>query len=183
MLRNFRKPLVIMTPKSLLRHPIAKSPAAEFQGDWQFKRIKSDPAMETDTAADKKIKRLVLCSGKVAYDLIQKRDEEKLDDVSIVRIEQLYPFPGDPLAIRLKRMTNLESVVWCQEEPSNNGSWFFVENRIENSLRSAGFETMRPIYAGRDAAASPATGFAKRHQQQQEALVAEALGLPEPKSK
>jgi len=183
MLRNFRKPMVIMTPKSLLRHPMAKSAASEFQGDWQFKRIKSDPAMETDTAADAKIKRLVLCSGKVAYDLIQKRDEEKLDDVSIVRIEQLYPFPGEPLAVRLKRMINLESVVWCQEEPCNNGSWFFVESRIEKSLRHAGFETMRPVYAGRDEAASPATGFAKRHQQQQQALVAEALGLSSPKSK
>ena len=177
MLRTFRKPLVIMTPKSLLRHPLAKSPAAEFQGDWQFKRIKSDTAMETDTAADKKIKRLVLCSGKVAYDLLEKRDAEGLKDVSIVRIEQLYPFPGDPLAVRLKRMTNLKEVIWCQEEPKNNGSWFFVENQIEASLTKAGHDGMRPKYAGRDAAASPATGLAKRHVQQQEALVADALGL------
>jgi 2-oxoglutarate dehydrogenase E1 component len=180
MLRNFRKPLVIMTPKSLLRHPMAKSPAEEFMGEWQFKRIKSDPAMETDTAADAKIKRLVLCSGKVAYDLIQKRDEEKLKDVSIVRIEQLYPFPGEPLAVRLERLTNLKDVVWCQEEPKNNGSWFFVQERIEKALDAAGHKGMRPIYAGRDAAASPATGFAKRHQMQQEGLVAEALGLSNP---
>ena len=177
MLRSFRKPLVIMTPKSLLRHPMAKSPREEFQGDWQFKRIKSDPAMETDTAADAKIKRLVLCSGKVAYDLLEKRDAEGLKDVSIVRIEQLYPFPGDPLAVRLKRMTNLESVVWCQEEPKNNGSWFFVQNQIEDSLTSAGHTGMRPVYAGRAASASPATGLAKRHAEQQEALVADALGL------
>ena len=177
MLRSFRKPLVIMTPKSLLRHPMAKSPREEFLGDWQFKRIKSDPAMETDTAADKKIKRLVLCSGKVAYDLFEKRDAEGLEDVSIVRIEQLYPFPGDPLAVRLKRMTNLEQVVWCQEEPKNNGSWFFVENQIEESLTKAGHDGMRPFYAGREAAASPATGLAKRHAQQQDQLVAEALGL------
>ena len=182
MLRPFRKPMVIMTPKSLLRHPMAKSPAAEFMGDWQFKRIKSDPAMETDTAADKHIKRLVLCSGKVAYDLIQKRDEEKLTDVSIIRIEQLYPFPGDPLAVRLMRLTNLQDVVWCQEEPHNNGSWFFVQNRIEAALNAAGHEGKRPIYAGREEAASPATGFAKRHQQQQEALVAEALGISSKKS-
>jgi len=91
--------------------------------------------------------------------------------------------PKSLLAVRLKRMINLESVVWCQEEPCNNGSWFFVESRIEKSLRHAGFETMRPVYAGRDEAASPATGFAKRHQQQQQALVAEALGLSSPKSK
>ena len=173
MLRTFRKPLVIMTPKSLLRHPLAKSPKEEFLGDWQFKRIKSD----TTEIDDNKIRRLVLCSGKVAYDLIEKRDAEQVKDVSIVRIEQLYPFPGDPLAVRLKRMTNLESVVWCQEEPRNNGSWFFVQNQIEDALTASGHAGMRPIYAGRDPAASPATGLAKRHTQQQEALVAAALGL------
>ncbi|EAQ30551.1 2-oxoglutarate dehydrogenase, E1 component [Erythrobacter sp. NAP1] len=177
MLRSFRKPLVIMSPKSLLRHPMAKSPREEFLGDWQFKRIKSDPSMEPATADDKKIKRLVLCSGKVAYDLIEKRDAEKLKDVSIVRIEQLYPFPGDPLAVRLKRMTNLEEVIWCQEEPKNNGSWFFVQNQIEDALTAAGHEGKRPQYAGREAAASPATGLAKRHVEQQEKLVADALGL------
>ncbi len=173
MLRPFRKPMVIMTPKSLLRHPMAKSPKEEFLGDNHFMRIKSDL---TDID-DQKVKRLVLCSGKVAYDLMEARDEAKLKDVSIVRIEQLYPFPGDPLSIRLKRMTNLESVVWCQEEPKNNGSWFFVNHQIEDSLTKAGHAGMRPSYAGRDAAASPATGLAKRHKQQQEQLVAEALGL------
>ncbi|WP_108787707.1 2-oxoglutarate dehydrogenase E1 component [Erythrobacter sp. Alg231-14] len=173
MLRPFRKPLVIMTPKSLLRHPLAKSPREEFQGDWQFKRIKSD----ITEISDEKIKRLVLCSGKVYYDLYEKREEMGLKDVSIVRIEQLYPFPGDPLALRLKRMTNLETVVWCQEEPKNNGSWFFVQNQIEDSLTHGGHDGMRPVYAGRDAAASPATGLAKRHAQQQAALVADALGI------
>ena len=177
MLRSFRKPLVIMTPKSLLRHPLAKSPREEFLGDWQFKRIKSDPAMEPDSPADDKIKRLVLCSGKVAYDLIEERDAKGLDDVSIVRIEQLYPFPGDPLALRLSRMKNLETLVWCQEEPRNNGAWFFVECQIEESLTNGGHAGKRPVYAGRDAAASPATGLASRHKAQQEQLVAEALGL------
>ena len=171
--RDFRKPLIIMTPKSLLRHPLAKSSADEFMGDHHFMRIKSDL---TDIA-DQKVKRLVLCSGKVAYDLMQKRDEEGLEDVSIIRIEQLYPFPGDALAVRLKRMKNLEDVVWCQEEPKNNGSWFFVDRLIEQSLSDAGHPGLRPIYAGRDASASPATGLAKRHQEQQEALIAEALGL------
>jgi len=171
--RDFRKPLIIMTPKSLLRHPLAKSSADEFMGDHHFMRIKSDL---TDIA-DKKVKRLVLCSGKFAYDLMQKRDEEGLEDVSIIRIEQLYPFPGDALAVRLKRMKNLEDVVWCQEEPKNNGSWFFVDRLIEQSLSDAGHPGLRPIYAGRDASASPATGLAKRHQEQQEALIAEALGL------
>ncbi|MDY7098657.1 MAG: 2-oxoglutarate dehydrogenase E1 component [Pseudomonadota bacterium] len=178
MLRPFRKPLVIMTPKSLLRHPMAKSSRDEFLGDWQFKRIKSDTAIEPDTDADRKTTRLVLCSGKVAYDLIEERDAKGLDHVQILRIEQLYPFPGDPLALRMSRMKNLEDVVWCQEEPKNNGSWFFVQNQIEDSLTNGGHEGMRPQYAGRDAAASPATGLASRHKAQQEKLVAEALGLP-----
>ena len=173
MLRPFRKPLVIMTPKSLLRHPMAKSERGEFLGEHQFKRIMSD----TSDIADDKVKRLVLCSGKVAFDLIEERDAKGLDDVSIVRIEQLYPFPGNPLSIRLERMKNLQSVVWCQEEPKNNGSWFFVQDRIEQSLSDAGHDGMRPIYAGRDASASPATGLASRHKEQQAALVADALGL------
>ncbi len=172
MLRPFRKPLIIMTPKSLLRHPLAKSAAAEFTGDSHFRRIVSDTA----EIADEDVRRLVLCSGKVAYDLIQKRDEEGLDDVSIVRIEQIYPFPGEPLNIRLKRMTNLQEIVWCQEEPRNNGAWFFVDRQIEDAAAAAD-KPLRPIYAGRDASASPATGFAKKHEEQQAALVAAALGI------
>jgi 2-oxoglutarate dehydrogenase E1 component len=173
MLRSFRKPLVIMSPKSLLRHPMAKSAKADFLGEKQFRRIMSD----TKTIADDKVRRLVLCSGKVAYDLIEARDAAGQEDVSIVRIEQLFPFPGDPLSVRLQRMTNLKEVVWCQEEPRNNGAWFFVNERIEESLTAAGHTGMRPSYAGRDAAASPATGLASRHKAQQEALVAAALGL------
>ena len=173
MLRSFRKPLVIMTPKSLLRHPLAKSEAKEFMGEHHFMRIKSD----MKDIADEKVKRLVLCSGKVAYDLMQRRDEAGLEDVSVVRIEQLYPFPGEPLAVRLKRMTNLEQIVWCQEEPKNNGAWFFVDRAIEEAAEAAGKSGMRPCYAGREVAASPATGYASRHQVQQEALVNIALGL------
>ena len=173
MLRSFRKPLVIMTPKSLLRHPLAKSDAEEFLGEHHFMRIKSD-MKEID---DKKVRRLVLCSGKVAYDLMQKRDEEGLEDVSVVRIEQLYPFPGEPLAVRIKRMTNLEEIVWCQEEPQNNGAWFFVDRQIECAAAEAGRPGLRPSYAGRDASASPATGLASRHEAQQAALIAEALGI------
>lgn len=163
MLRPFRKPMVIMTPKSLLRHPLAKSKAEEFMGDHHFMRIKSD----LKKIDDKKVKRLVLCSGKVAYDLMQRRDEAGLEDVSIVRIEQFYPFPGEPLAVRLERMSNLETIVWCQEEPKNNGAWFFVDRLIEESATKAGKDGMRPCYAGREVAASPATGFASRHQVQQ----------------
>ncbi len=171
--RPFRKPLIIMTPKSLLRHPMAKSAASDFIGDGHFMRILSDPT----PPADNKVKRLVLCSGKVAYDLIEARNAAELEDVSIVRLEQLYPFPGDPLALRLERMTALEEVVWCQEEPRNNGGWSFVEPFIEETLKAAGCKVERPRYAGRQASASPATGLAKRHASEQGALVADALGL------
>ncbi len=172
--RPFRKPLVIMTPKSLLRHPMAKSATTDFVGEGHFMRILSDPA----PPEDKKVRRLVLCSGKVAYDLIEARDAAGLDNVSIVRLEQLYPFPGEPLALRLSRMTELKEVVWCQEEPRNNGAWFFVRSQIEDVLEQAGRKVGRLAYAGRDASASPATGLAIRHKQQQEALIADALGLP-----
>ncbi|RYD99809.1 MAG: 2-oxoglutarate dehydrogenase E1 component, partial [Sphingomonadales bacterium] len=170
--RNFRKPLVQMTPKSLLRHKMAVSTAAEFQGDSQFRRILSDPS----APADKDVKRLVLCSGKVAYDLIEARNAAGDKNTAIVRIEQLYPFPGEPLTVRLKRMTNLEEVVWAQEEPKNNGYWSFVEPFVEQCMIDAGTKPQRPRYAGRAAAASPATGLMKRHQAEQGALVADALG-------
>ncbi len=173
MLRPFRKPLVIMTPKSLLRHPMARSERSAFLEDSHFRRIVSD----TKPIADEDIKRLVICSGKVAYDLIEARDNAELDDTSIIRLEQLYPFPGEPLAIRLARMTNLEEVVWCQEEAKNNGAWFFVESQIEEALVEAECKVTRPRYAGRAPAASPATGFAIRHANEQAALVADALGL------
>lgn len=170
--RTFRKPLIIMTPKSLLRHKLAVSKTEDFLGDSHFNRILSD----TNPAADKDTKRLVLCSGKVAYDLIEARDAAGDKNTQIVRVEQLYPFPGEQLTIRLKRMTNLEEVVWCQEEPKNNGAWFLVEPYIEACLADAGLAPMRARYAGRAASASPATGFASRHLLEQGALIADALG-------
>jgi len=170
--RNFRKPLIIMTPKSLLRHKLAVSTAAEFQGDSHFKRILSD----TNGAPDAETTRLVLCTGKVAYDLIEARDAAGDTTTQIVRIEQLYPFPGDALAARVAKMPALEEVVWAQEEPKNNGYWFFVEPLIEDALAAATCPVKRARYAGRAAAASPATGLMKRHQLEQAALVADALG-------
>ncbi|OAO04237.1 2-oxoglutarate dehydrogenase E1 component [Sphingomonadales bacterium EhC05] len=172
MLRPFRKPLVIMTPKSLLRHKMAVSSAEKFQGEHHFMRIKSD----LNPPADKDVRRLVLCSGKVAYDLIEARDAAGDKNTAIVRIEQLYPFPGEPLVVRLKRMKNLQTVVWAQEEPKNNGSWHFVRPYLENCLKDAGHGAVDPDYAGRGASASPATGLASRHKQQQQQLVADALG-------
>jgi len=172
MLRSFRKPLIIMTPKSLLRHKLAVSKAGDFMGEQHFMRILSD----TNPAPDAQTKRLVLCSGKVAYDLIEARDAADDKETQIVRIEQLYPFPTEALSIRLQKMTALEEVIWCQEEPRNNGAWFFVEPFIEDALKLAGKAPMRARYAGRKAAASPATGLAKRHLAEQGALIADALG-------
>jgi 2-oxoglutarate dehydrogenase E1 component len=172
MLRPFRKPLIIMAPKSLLRHKLAVSKAEDFLGETHFKRILSDP----NGSADKDTRRLVLCSGKVFYDLMEARDAAGDTDVQIVRIEQIYPFATEALAKRMERMTSLEDVVWCQEEPRNNGAWFFVEPYIEEALAAAGKAPMRARYAGRKASASPATGLAKRHVAEQGALVADALG-------
>ena len=177
LLRDFRKPLILMTPKSLLRHKLAVSDVGDFTGESHFRRILSDlnPPPEGET------KRLVLCSGKLAYELMEARDALVKDgagdtNVEIVRIEQLYPFPSEPLVKRLKAMPKLQTVVWAQEEPKNNGAWLFVEDLLVCCFNEAGFKGMRPVYAGRDAAASPATGLAKRHAAEQAALIAGALG-------
>ena len=172
MVRQFRKPMIIMSPKSLLRHKSAVSKVDAFMGESHFMRILSDP----NAPADKDVKRLVLCSGKVFYDLAEARDAAGDKNTSIVRIEQIYPFPSDALVTRLKRMTNLETVVWAQEEPKNNGSWFFVEPLIEQCLAEAKVGPSRPAYAGRAASAATATGLARKHAEQQKALVADALG-------
>ena len=170
--RNFRKPLVVMTPKSLLRHKMAVSTAADFQGDSHFRRLLSDPKGAPDATA----KRLVLCTGKVAYDLMEARDAGGDDTTQIVRVEQLYPFPTDALAARIANMPALEDVVWAQEEPKNNGYWFFVEPFIEEALATGGCAVKRARYSGRAPSASPATGLMKRHQAEQGALIADALG-------
>ncbi|HEX8364360.1 MAG TPA: 2-oxoglutarate dehydrogenase E1 component, partial [Allosphingosinicella sp.] len=170
--RDFRKPLVIMTPKSLLRHKSAVSSLADFTGESHFRRILSDP----EAPADADVRRLVLCTGKLAYELLEARDKAGDASTSILRIEQLYPFPGEAFLARLGRMTNVEAVVWAQEEPQNQGYWAHVEPRLERRLGEAGLRPRRPLYAGRPASASPATGLAKRHAAEQAALIAEALG-------
>ena len=176
LLRDFRKPLIMMTPKSLLRHKLAVSTLAEFTGESHFRRIVSDlrPPQEGET------KRLVLCSGKLAYELMDARDGAGDSNTEVIRIEQLYPFPSEPLVKRLKAMAKLETLIWAQEEPKNNGAWFFVEDLLEQCLGEAGFKGMRPTYAGRAASASPATGLAKRHAAEQANLIAAALGHSSP---
>jgi 2-oxoglutarate dehydrogenase E1 component len=172
MRRDFRKPLVLMTPKSLLRHKLAVSSAADFVGESHFRRILGDlnPPAEGET------RRLVLCSGKLAYELIEARDAAGDRNTEIVRVEQLYPFPSEPLIKRLHAMPRLDDVIWAQEEPKNNGAWHFVEDLLEQCLIDSGHKGMRAQYAGRDASASPATGLAKRHAAEQAALIGAALG-------
>ena len=122
------------------------------------------------------MKRVVLCTGKVYYDLLQERRDKGVEDVAIVRLEQIYPFPMKSLASVLKSYPNA-GVVWCQEEPENMGAWSFVDRKIERTLGTIGHRCARPDYVGRDAAASPATGLAKVHAAQQADLVARALAL------
>jgi 2-oxoglutarate dehydrogenase E1 component len=171
--RDFRKPLIIMTPKSLLRHKLAVSKRDDFTGEGHFKRILSD----LNPPAQGETRRVVLCSGKVSYELMEARDAAGDTGTEIIRIEQIYPFPAEPLVKRLAAMPKLDELVWAQEEPKNNGSWHFVEDVLEQSLAESGHGGMRPRYAGRAAAASPATGLAKRHAAEQAALIADALGL------
>jgi 2-oxoglutarate dehydrogenase E1 component len=170
---NYRKPLVLMTPKSLLRHKLAVSSLADFGPDSAFQYV----IPETDAiASEEKVKRVVLCTGKVYYDLLQERRDKGVDDVAILRVEQLYPFPKASLGKALSAYRNAE-VVWCQEEPENMGAWTFMDRRIEAVLSEIDIKAKRPRYVGRCEAASPATGLAKFHQQQQEKLVGQALGL------
>jgi 2-oxoglutarate dehydrogenase E1 component len=125
--------------------------------------------------ADSKIKRVVLCSGKVYFDLLEERDRRGLDDVYLLRVEQLYPYPQDAIADVLKRFKSADKIIWCQEEPKNMGSWSFINPFIEESLIEAKCKAARPVYAGRPATASTATGSAKRHLLEQTALVDAAL--------
>jgi 2-oxoglutarate dehydrogenase E1 component len=169
--RNFRKPLVLMTPKSLLRHKLAVSPSNEFTGNSRFRPVIG----EIDRIAPPaEVKRVVLCSGKVYYDLLAERRDRGITDVAIFRVEQLYPFPDKPLAFALKPY-NKAQIVWCQEEPENMGGWNFVDRRIERVLTALKHRAKRPVYVGRKAAASPATGLAKVHAAEQAALVKAAL--------
>lgn len=175
MVRNFRKPLIMFTPKSLLRHKLCVSPKSMLTGNSTFHRILWDDAeIAGQLNKPKDIKRVVLCTGKVYYDLYQAREEQGIKDVVILRLEQLYPFPTDALAEELAKYPKAE-IVWCQEEPKNSGYWEFVDRRIENALTVAKHKSSRPSYIGRKPAASPATGNAKEHKIQQDTLVNEAL--------
>lgn len=176
--RNFRKPLIVMTPKSLLRHKRCISTLKDLS-KGQFERV----IPETEKLkADKDIKRLVLTSGKVYYDLLDAREQKGIDDIALVRVEQYYPFPAREIEAELKRYPNAE-VMWCQEEPENMGAWRFIGPRIGDLLDNLDRTNVRIKYAGRKEAASPAAGYLKIHQREQEALVDEALTLTAAKGK
>jgi 2-oxoglutarate dehydrogenase E1 component len=171
--RDFRKPLIVFTPKSLLRHKLAVSTLDEMGRDTTFHRVLYD---NEKLCEDSEVKRVVLCSGKVYYDLYEERAKRGITDVFFLRLEQMYPFPRKALLHELSRFPQAE-VVWCQEEPQNMGAWTFVDRRLEDVLIELDGACKRPRYVGRREAASPATGNAGRHAREQAALVDGALTL------
>jgi len=168
MLRNLRQPLIVMSPKSLLRHKLAISTLEEL-ADGTFQPVID----EVDDLKATSVDRLVLCSGKVYYDILEKRRAEKMDNVAIVRIEQLYPFPYDEMHAITDKYTEAKDIIWCQEEPRNQGAWFSSRHRIERCLKGV----QQVSYAGREPSASPAVGYANEHAKEQKGLVEQALGI------
>ncbi|MGE0349758.1 2-oxoglutarate dehydrogenase E1 component [Hydrogenophaga sp.] len=170
MIRGLRKPLIIFTPKSLLRNKDATSPLSEFtKGGFQT----VIPEQSADVAKKaEKVKRIICCSGKVYYDLVKKREERGSDDVAILRVEQLYPFPHKVFGAEIRKYPNATDIVWCQDEPQNQGAWFFVQHYIHENM----LDGQKLGYAGRTASASPAVGYAHLHQEQQKTLIEAAFG-------
>jgi 2-oxoglutarate dehydrogenase E1 component len=166
MLRDFRKPLVVMTPKSLLRHKLSVSSLDDLTHGF-FQEVIG----EIDDLPAAKVRRVVFCSGKVYFDLLEARRAEELRDVAIVRIEQLYPFPSEDYAATLRHYPNATEVVWCQEEPQNQGAWYQVRHRLQEPLS----RKQELLYSGRAPAAAPAAGILQLHSLQQAGLVAAAI--------
>jgi 2-oxoglutarate dehydrogenase E1 component len=174
MIRPLRKPLVIMTPKSLLRNKEAVSALTDLARGG-FQTVIGDAAEGLDAA---KVRRVVICTGKVYYDLLAARRERALTDTVVLRLEQLYPFPHKALEAELRKFPGVTQLVWCQDEPQNQGAWFFVQHHLLESLKDG----QRLTYAGRPASASPAVGYYDKHYAQQKDLLNAALG-DAPKSK
>ncbi len=168
MLRPYRKPLIVMTPKSLLRHKLSTSSLEELHSG-EFQNV----ITEIDKITAKNVKRVIFCTGKVYFDLLEERRERKQNDVAIIRVEQLYPFPLEEVSKQLKKFSNAEEVVWCQEEPKNQGAWYQILHHFK-----AAIEPQHTIYyAGRDASASPAAGYLSTHREQQTKLIDDALSV------
>ena len=166
MLRSFRKPLVVMSPKSLLRHKEAVSTLDEL-ANGRFQPVIG----EIDRIDAKKVRRVIVCSGKVYYDLLAYRREQKIGDIAIVRVEQQYPFPHAEFKAEIARYAKAKEVVWCQEEPQNQGAWY----RLRAYLRADILDSQLLAYAGRQISASPAVGYAAKHQAEQKQLVEDAF--------
>ena len=166
MVRDLRKPLVIFTPKSLLRNKDATSPVSEFTKGCFQTVIPENKELKAD-----KVKRVIACSGKVYYDLVKHREAKGTDDTAIIRVEQLYPFPHKAFATELKKYPNATDIVWCQDEPQNQGAWFFIQHNIHENMQAG----QKLGYAGRAASASPAVGYSHLHQDQQKALIEAAF--------
>ena len=169
MIRMMRRPLIVFTPKSLLRHKLASSTIDEFS-QGTFRNVID----EFDSLKKSGIERLVLCSGKVFYDLLTRRREDKRKDIAIVRLEQLYPFPRDDLLKVLRKYTNLNEIVWCQEEPQNQGAWFSSRHHMDRVIAQT-HPNIRLCYVGRKPYAAPAVGSPARHARQQREVVEGAL--------
>jgi 2-oxoglutarate dehydrogenase E1 component len=167
-IRRFRKPLIVMTPKSLLRHKMSVSALTELSSG-RFELI----IPEIEAIESRKTRRLVLCSGKVYYDLLEAREVNAIDDIAIIRIEQLYPFPVAEYAEVIEQYSHVNEIVWCQEEPLNQGAWYQIKHRLQEALG----DDQQLYYAGRPGAAAPASGIFKVHLQQQQALVEAALDI------
>ncbi len=166
--RHYRKPLIVLTPKSLLRHKMSVSPTAELSSG-RFELV----IPEIEAISVQKTRRLVFCSGKVYFDLLESREVHNVEDVALIRLEQLYPFPINEYAQLIKQYDHVDEIVWCQEEPLNQGAWYQIKHRLQESLK----DHQQLYYAGRPGAAAPASGIFKIHLQQQQALVEAALGI------
>jgi len=169
-IRPLRKPLVVMSPKSLLRHKDAVS-SLEDLSEGRFNTVLD----ETDDLNCEKVKRIVLCAGKVFYDLRAARRERAIEDIAIIRLEQLYPFPSDDLNAALSRYPNIEDAVWCQEEPMNQGVWYASQHNMRREIQRHKVDVYLR-YVGRDASASVSAGYTALHLKEQEKFINEALG-------
>jgi 2-oxoglutarate dehydrogenase E1 component len=171
--REFRKPLILAQTKALLRHKLAVSDKEEFLGETRFHRVYPEQHSE-DLVAGDKMRKVVLCSGKIYYELLEKRMADNVDDVALVRLEQLAPFPFDHVAKAAKEYPNAE-IVWAQEEPKNMGYWYFVQERINTATREINGEEKKPKYVGRKTMASPAEGYGDVHNYEQNKILEQAL--------
>lgn len=168
---KYRKPLIVMSPKSLLRHRLMTSKIDEFLENTSFRTVIGE---ETEIVNGSDVKRVVLCSGKVFFDLYEAREKANIKNIALIRIDQYYPFPEEELANELKKYPNAE-IIWCQEEPRNMGAWYFIESRLEKSIKLAGHKAARPVYIGRPESASPSAGYLKMHNAEQAKLIEQVI--------